>query len=210
MTCSKDQHILSLNLNDQALNGAIPASLASLSSLQVLALAGNKLGGTIPESLSGLSQLTFLDISQNQLTGTVPSQLSQLSNLSTLILSGNRLSGTLAASGISFKTMPKLRTLQADAAQLPGTATATARPATTSSVPVAAAPTIVSSSIVATSTPDASSTTTTTTNPSSTNSLLVGLGVSGVLCIVFAAILGLLHYKKQSRRNERSNLFNQL
>lgn len=80
---------LVLNLNNLA--GTIRSDLGSLSSLQVLDLAGNDLTGPIPPDLGDLSSLQLLNLSDNNLTGTIPSELGNLSSLQFLLLTGNNL-----------------------------------------------------------------------------------------------------------------------
>lgn len=84
-----------LQLQRNALTGAIPVSLAQLRNLTVLALGSNKLTGQIPKELGSLSQLTELSLDNNQLTGTIPNEIDSLRGLTTLDLSNNQLTGTI-------------------------------------------------------------------------------------------------------------------
>ena len=88
--------IVTLDLSNNNLSGAIPSNLASLSNLTTLKLSGNQFTGSIPSSLSTLTSLTTLDLSNNLLTGGIPDFLGDLANtyrLRTLKLSGNPLQG---------------------------------------------------------------------------------------------------------------------
>ena len=87
-----------LSLTNSSLDGAIPAVLGDLSSLEYLDLSGNDLAGAIPPELANLSSLEELVLSGNDLTGTIPPELAGLSNLTTLNLSGNALTGTATLS----------------------------------------------------------------------------------------------------------------
>ena len=82
-------------LDQNNLSDSLPASLAQLSMLQILAMGGNGFGGDIPEELGNLSQLRYLWLWGNQMTGTIPASLGQLSNLNILSLNGNNLSGNI-------------------------------------------------------------------------------------------------------------------
>ena len=70
---------------------ATKLTLASypLSQLATLNLSNNRLAGAIPASLGNLANLETLDLSNNQLAGTIPPELGNLSNLETLSVSGN-------------------------------------------------------------------------------------------------------------------------
>ncbi|KPA16603.1 protein containing Fibronectin, type III [Candidatus Magnetomorum sp. HK-1] len=120
-----------IRLNDQNLNGLLPASIGKFKDLKRLFLGQNQLSGTIPESiqntrlhtlwlqgnsLSGkipnaLCELTFLqelNLSNNTLNGNLPSNISNLKRISKLNLSQNQLSGALPQ---SFSQLEKLAVL---------------------------------------------------------------------------------------------------
>lgn len=73
----------------------IPASLGSLSRLEVLDLSGNSFRGGIPSELESLKQLRFLSASNNQLGGDLPSFLGSMSSLRRLALDGNKFAGSV-------------------------------------------------------------------------------------------------------------------
>ncbi|KAL0910333.1 hypothetical protein M5K25_021306 [Dendrobium thyrsiflorum] len=83
--------------------GRIPSSLANLTNLEILWLAGCSLVGDIPRPLGHLSKLTNLDISGNSLTGGIPDTLSGLSSVIQIELYSNSLTGTFPA-GLSNLT----------------------------------------------------------------------------------------------------------
>ena len=58
-------------------------------------LEDNNLEGPIPAELGGLSDLSFLSLSDNKLIGAIPPELGQLNNLGTLLLYANNLSGAI-------------------------------------------------------------------------------------------------------------------
>ena len=111
--------VVSLWLQGNGLNGAVPPEFAGLSSLRQLVLKGNQLGGSnlewlgglaslrsatlddngfsgqIPSAVGSLGQLQTLSLSDNQLTGPIPSELGGLAQLKTLALYTNTLSGPI-------------------------------------------------------------------------------------------------------------------
>ena len=87
-----------LNLDSNALSGALPSSLGDLTNLQELDLYNNQLSGSLPSSLGNLTNLTWLNLHINALSGALPSSLGDLINLQTLLLSGNEFSGSLPSS----------------------------------------------------------------------------------------------------------------
>ncbi|KAK8921918.1 Leucine-rich repeat receptor-like serine/threonine-protein kinase BAM1 [Platanthera zijinensis] len=93
-----------LNLSNNLLSGAIPASISKLSFLETLILSGNRFSGEIPGSIGILRHAEKLDLSRNELIGAIPLQIGQCGQLTYLDLSGNNLSGSipseLAALGV--------------------------------------------------------------------------------------------------------------
>ncbi|KAI3809443.1 hypothetical protein L1987_25416 [Smallanthus sonchifolius] len=85
--------------NLQKLQGNIPTSLSSCTSLSSLSLKGNLFQGMIPSSLSSLKGLRTLDISHNNLSGQIPQFLVQLS-LEYLNLSYNDFEGEVSTLGV--------------------------------------------------------------------------------------------------------------
>ncbi|KAF8032123.1 hypothetical protein BT93_D1136 [Corymbia citriodora subsp. variegata] len=81
-----------LYLNDNLINGTLPASLCDMG-LFDLNLANNNLSGSIPDCWKG--SLSFLTLSFNKLSGVIPSSLGSLPTLTTLHLNGNNLNGEL-------------------------------------------------------------------------------------------------------------------
>ncbi|XP_037473929.1 MDIS1-interacting receptor like kinase 2-like [Triticum dicoccoides] len=81
-----------LNLGNNQLTGKIPYEIAGLQSLRVLQLTSNRLTGHIPTSLGNLTMLTHLAIHQNMVSGPIPEEIGRLVNLQILHLSNNALS----------------------------------------------------------------------------------------------------------------------
>ena len=88
-------NLTSLSLGGNELSGPIPPELGNLSSLTRLALWGNELGGPIPPELGNLASLTLLALWGNELGGPIPPELGNLSSVEDLFLSSNALSGSI-------------------------------------------------------------------------------------------------------------------
>ena len=89
------KRVIHIELNDMELSGEIPAELASLEAMEVLALSDNELVGRIPSELGKLANLKKLLIDGNLLSGEISAELAVLSNLEELKLAGNNLSGCI-------------------------------------------------------------------------------------------------------------------
>ena len=118
VTCTSDCevapcHVLLLELVGYGMNGQLPSSLDQLSHLTTLDIGSNyHLDGTIPSSIGSISTLLVLRLWYNQLTGSIPSTIYQLNNLQELKLSGNQFD-TLPLSNELY-TLTKLKTLLLD------------------------------------------------------------------------------------------------
>ena len=106
-----------LALSDSELGGTIPAELGSLKSLKRLILTFSSISGDIPSSLGNLSELVILDFQFNQLTGEIPSSLGNLANLAYLRLAGNPMRGPIPP---SLGQLDKLQWLYLSGAGLTG------------------------------------------------------------------------------------------
>ncbi|KAJ3415664.1 hypothetical protein HDV05_004342 [Chytridiales sp. JEL 0842] len=100
--------VTSLDFGDLNLTGAIPETLASLPSLELLSLRNNRFGGRIPESIFGLSNLVQLDLHGNQLANLIPQNIGSLQKLEILALGNNSFSGTLPPSITSLTRLAVL------------------------------------------------------------------------------------------------------
>ncbi|WP_297092238.1 C39 family peptidase [uncultured Draconibacterium sp.] len=67
--------VTSIDLPENDLNGAIPASIGQLDGLTELLLNGNDIGGTLPDEMGNLTQLEVLWLEYNQLDGALPTAL---------------------------------------------------------------------------------------------------------------------------------------
>ncbi len=87
--------VTGLDLEENNLQGRIPAELGKLSHLTVLYLSDRLLGGSIPSEMGQLHNLRHLRIHSAQLTGQIPSELGQLRKLQELNLQNNQLTGQI-------------------------------------------------------------------------------------------------------------------
>ncbi|KAL6283048.1 hypothetical protein ACE6H2_013977 [Prunus campanulata] len=85
----------SLDLSECGLEGHLPASLTTLTSLEHLHLFFNSFWGSIPESIGNLSSLETLDLHGNHMNGSISESLGKLSKLVELDLSKNAWEGIL-------------------------------------------------------------------------------------------------------------------
>ena len=86
-------------MQNNHLQGVIPKTIGTLTSLQKLAVNSNELSGAIPGEIGQLSSLDLLDLDHNQLTGAIPPELGNLVTLSrNLTLNDNHLTGTIPIS----------------------------------------------------------------------------------------------------------------
>ena len=87
-----DGRVTALALDDNGLNGALPAALGDLGELERLDLRGNDLSGALPSSLTSLANLASLLLSRSwALTGAVPGGLRELAGLDTLAIDDTEL-----------------------------------------------------------------------------------------------------------------------
>uniref|UniRef100_A0A2N9IH83 Leucine-rich repeat-containing N-terminal plant-type domain-containing protein n=1 Tax=Fagus sylvatica TaxID=28930 RepID=A0A2N9IH83_FAGSY len=96
--------LISLDLSENNLEGPIPLTLSLFnksSSLRELYLSNNRLNGSLVQSLAQLSQLVALDVAGNDLEGNITeAHLIKFSSLQVLVLSSNRLVLNVSSSWI--------------------------------------------------------------------------------------------------------------
>ena len=90
-----DGRVVSINLQENNLNGTIPAAIGDLENLEDLHLWVNSLSGSLPAEIGDLANLTSLDLGENSLSGSIPSQLGNATNLEFLDIWNNSLSGSI-------------------------------------------------------------------------------------------------------------------
>ncbi len=82
-------------LENNKLNGPIPAAIGNCTQLQILDVAYNKLSGPLPHELGKLKNLQKLFAGNNQLTGPLPKELGNLRNLEEIDISHNKIAGPI-------------------------------------------------------------------------------------------------------------------
>eukprot|EP00762_Andalucia_godoyi_P006226 ANDGO_01672.mRNA.1 Putative leucine-rich repeat-containing protein DDB_G0281931 len=141
--CNAYGRVTELQLVSNLLRGSVPASLSTLTQLEVLDLAYNDLSGPFPEWIGNLTRLSYINLGsngfhgrlpdgvferlpllnalqlfENGFDGPIPESIGVLSNLQTLDLSANRLNGPVPQ---SFNgSLANLQTLMLGANQLSG------------------------------------------------------------------------------------------
>ena len=90
-------NLLSLNLSNNKLEGAIPGSFYSIASLTEVNLSNNNLSDAIPTAISDMFLLKSFDVSHNNLSGSIPEEIGMLAFLTSINLSFNNISGSIPA-----------------------------------------------------------------------------------------------------------------
>ncbi|WVZ54899.1 hypothetical protein U9M48_005638 [Paspalum notatum var. saurae] len=94
-----------LSLHDNAIAGALPASLGFLPDLRGLYLFNNRFSGAVPPSLAACPALQAFDASGNRLTGALPPGLANSTRLIRLNLSRNALDGAVPADVVASASL---------------------------------------------------------------------------------------------------------
>ncbi|KAH9806237.1 putative LRR receptor-like serine/threonine-protein kinase [Citrus sinensis] len=90
ITCSPENLVIGLLLQNNNISGGIPPQLGSLPKLQTLDLSNNRLSGVIPGSFGQLNSLQYLRLNNNSLSGAFPVFLAKISELA-FFVAGNPL-----------------------------------------------------------------------------------------------------------------------
>jgi hypothetical protein len=132
VTCDDSQVVITIDLEDNNVQGILPADIALLSGLVTLNLDGNVIEGELPASLatlpnlevlflginffvqdlsaydfSGLTSLTVMDLSNNGFSGNIPDSIWSLTTLKFLVLDENEFSGELSGSISQLSSLSK-------------------------------------------------------------------------------------------------------
>ncbi|XVF01252.1 hypothetical protein REPUB_Repub04eG0071900 [Reevesia pubescens] len=96
VSCSKDEmaRVVSLDLTDFGISGALAPTIDNLTALHHLWLGGNQISGSIPE-MNSLARLETLHLENNNFTGSIPTSLGKLGNLKEIFLQNNNLDGQI-------------------------------------------------------------------------------------------------------------------
>ena len=84
-----------LDLSRTNFSGELPESIGNMKSLKHLYLHSCNFTGSIPASLDNLRQITYLYLYNNKFTGLIPTSLGNLTKLTSLALSINNFSGKI-------------------------------------------------------------------------------------------------------------------
>ncbi|XP_073287714.1 receptor-like protein EIX1 [Primulina huaijiensis] len=93
--------LVELRLDGNGFYGSIPQNLEKLVSLRVLGLSSNFLNSSMPNTLLNLSSLSYLDLSQNKFQGTIADGILNLCKLKFLDLTENRFTGEIPDLGVN-------------------------------------------------------------------------------------------------------------
>jgi len=96
--------LVTLDLSNNSFHGPIPP-LNKLQHLTTLYLESNHLQGFIPDTLTNCSNLADLDLSGNNLTGVIPPRIGSLTNLASITLDSNYLTGGIPAALRNITTL---------------------------------------------------------------------------------------------------------
>jgi Leucine-rich repeat (LRR) protein len=88
ITVSQD-HVVSIDLVFNFLNGAIPSAIDDLTWLRRLDLGTNSLEGSIPTGIGNLANLKYLNLENNEFSGPLPPEIGNLASLTSLYLGAN-------------------------------------------------------------------------------------------------------------------------
>ncbi|KAI9116287.1 hypothetical protein K1719_012454 [Acacia pycnantha] len=105
---SHSSKLKSLGLTVNFMEGSLPESIISLTSLIELSLGNNNLTGSLPQQggLCNMKNLVYLDLSSNKFDGQLPMCLGNLTSLRTLRLFNNSFEGNFPSS--LFQTLRSL------------------------------------------------------------------------------------------------------
>ncbi|XP_020977788.1 protein NSP-INTERACTING KINASE 1 isoform X3 [Arachis ipaensis] len=95
VTCSAENLVIGLLLQNNNITGPIPSELGKLPKLQTLDLSNNFFSGEIPPSLGHLRSLQYMRLNNNSLHGELPESLANMTQLAFLDLSYNNISGPI-------------------------------------------------------------------------------------------------------------------
>ena len=101
-------NVVKLELNNNNLQGSLPAEIGNFPALRELLISDNSISGTIPAEIGNLSSLTRLIMDDNMFSGEIPAEIGNLRFLNTLRLGGNELSGAVPAALTNLNEMLQL------------------------------------------------------------------------------------------------------
>ncbi|KAH8963293.1 hypothetical protein BDL97_04G000800 [Sphagnum fallax] len=93
--CNIKPKLLTLGLNNNKLNGPIPAAIGNCAQLRTLFVGDNKLSGSLPHELGKLKNFQELFAANNQLAGPLPKELGDLPNFNQMDIGHNKITGPI-------------------------------------------------------------------------------------------------------------------
>lgn len=82
-------------LENNNLNGTLPAEIGNFPNLQQLHLGNNQISGSLPSALGNLTSISSLRVNGNSITGSLPASLGNLVNLAYFYIHNNQISGAI-------------------------------------------------------------------------------------------------------------------
>jgi Leucine-rich repeat (LRR) protein len=114
--------IQQLWIDQNNIQGTIPASIGSSITLKSFSVTKCNIGGSLPPQIGDIASLEELWVSYNQLTGTIPKEFANILMLERLHMQGNLLEGEMPAELCSsIYPFGRLEKLQADCQTPDGT-----------------------------------------------------------------------------------------
>jgi len=96
------------NVNNNKLHGVIPPEFGTIESLVHFQVRGNRLHGKMPSEIFIPSGMETIDIAQNRLWGSLPESIGSLTNLTRLQISENKMTGTVPLNITKCQKLGKL------------------------------------------------------------------------------------------------------
>ncbi|MBN1430366.1 MAG: leucine-rich repeat domain-containing protein [Anaerolineae bacterium] len=93
----ENNHVVSIDLNGNNLQGPLPPEIGMLTHLMGLGLLDNQIT-SVPPEIGQLTSLQYLSLSDNQIS-SLPAEMGQLSGLLILMLENNRISSVPSTLG---------------------------------------------------------------------------------------------------------------
>lgn len=105
---TENGRVIGLYLEDNNLEGELPAAFFDLTHLVAIDFHKNNLRGKLSPDMGKLKQLEILSLFENKIEGDLPGSIYQISTLKILLLNNNKLSGTLSSEIINFHALQNL------------------------------------------------------------------------------------------------------
>lgn len=101
-------NVVKLELNNNNLQGSLPAAIGDFPALRELLISDNSISGSIPAEIGNLTNMTRLIMDDNMFSGQIPAEIGNIRFLNTLRLGGNELSGAIPAELANLTDMLQL------------------------------------------------------------------------------------------------------